>query len=82
MNSSPFADVLARTFLGNSVRAWIIAAITATVMFFALLALRALITSRIGKVAERTTNRFDDMAVGPEVLRRATDMGLGTWLSL
>jgi small-conductance mechanosensitive channel len=64
MNSSPFADVLARTFLGNSVRAWIVAAITATVVFFALLALRALLMSRIGKLAERTTNRFDDMAVG------------------
>lgn len=64
MNSSSLEDVLARTFLGNSVRAWIVAAVTAAVMFLALLALRAIFTSRAGKLADRTSNRFDDMAVG------------------
>jgi small-conductance mechanosensitive channel len=60
---APFTDVLDRTFLYNSLRAWLTAGITTTVMFVVLLVLRSVLHSRIGKLATRTTNQFDDMIV-------------------
>jgi small-conductance mechanosensitive channel len=57
------SDVLDRTFLANSFRAWLTAAGIVAVLFVVLLILRRLLHSRIGKLALRTTIRFDDMVV-------------------
>ena len=57
------SDVLDRTFLDNSVRAWLTAAITTAVIFIVLLVVRGVLHSRLGKLAARTTHQFDDMAV-------------------
>jgi small-conductance mechanosensitive channel len=56
-------DVLDRTFLYNSLRVWLTAALTTAVMFLALLVARRVLHTRIGKIAARTTNHFDDMIV-------------------
>ena len=56
-------DVLDRTFLYNSVRVWLTAALTTAVMFLALLVSRRVLHTRIGKIAARTSNHFDDMIV-------------------
>ena len=60
---APMSDVLNRTFLDNSVRAWLTAASTTAVIFIVLLVVRRVLHSRIGKLAARSTNQFDDMAV-------------------
>ena len=60
---APLADVLDRTFLYNSLRAWLTAAVTTTVIFVVLLLLRGVLHSRIAKLAARTTLQFDDMIV-------------------
>ncbi|HEY4132935.1 MAG TPA: mechanosensitive ion channel family protein [Gemmatimonadaceae bacterium] len=60
---APLSDVLDRTFLSNSLRAWLTAGVTTTVMFLVLLVLRSVLHSRIGKIAARTVNQFDDMIV-------------------
>ncbi|MDB4878250.1 MAG: mechanosensitive ion channel protein MscS [Gemmatimonadetes bacterium] len=60
---APVADVLNRQFLGNSVEAWLTAALTAAVMFFVLILARRVLVSRIGALAERTTNQIDDVIV-------------------
>jgi small-conductance mechanosensitive channel len=56
-------DVLDRTFLFNSLRAWLTAGITTAVMFTILLVARWLLHSRLGKLAAHTSNHFDDMIV-------------------
>jgi small-conductance mechanosensitive channel len=61
--SSPITAVLGDGFLDNSVDKWIVAALTATGLFVVLLLAKRLIVARFGKIAERTTNRFDDMIV-------------------
>jgi small-conductance mechanosensitive channel len=60
---APLADVLDRTFLYNSLRAWLTAGITTAIMFAVLVGARSLLHSRIAKLAQRTTNQFDDMIV-------------------
>jgi len=60
---APLADVLARTFLYNPVRAWMTAAITTTLLFLVLLLARRVLHSRIAKVAARTSIQLDDMIV-------------------
>ena len=61
--SFPITDALSDEFWHNSLRTWIVAAITTTAVFVVLLIAKRLIVSRFGKIAERTTNRFDDMIV-------------------
>lgn len=60
---TPVADVLQTEFLGNSVKAWITAGITGSVILVLSLLLRGLLVSRLGKIAARTTNNIDDMVV-------------------
>lgn len=59
----PVADVLNTEYLGNSLRAWLTAGITGAVILVAALVLRGVLVSRLGKLAERTTNNVDDMVV-------------------
>jgi small-conductance mechanosensitive channel len=61
--SSLLPQALSDEFLHNSVRTWIVAAVTAAALFVVLLLAKRLVVSRFGKIAERTTNRFDDMIV-------------------
>ncbi|HEX4682295.1 MAG TPA: mechanosensitive ion channel domain-containing protein [Gemmatimonadaceae bacterium] len=51
-------------FLGNPVDAWLTAALTAFVTLLVAIVLRRLLITRIGQIAERTTNNIDDMVVG------------------
>jgi small-conductance mechanosensitive channel len=62
-----FTEVLDLQWYHNSVRAWLTAAVTATIVFVGLVLLRRLLISRIGAIAARTTNNIDDMFV--DVLR-------------
>ena len=55
------ADVLQVQWFHISLRAWLIAALTATIVFAGLMLLRRLVLSRIGAISGKTTNRFDDM---------------------
>lgn len=57
------SDVLQDQFLGNSLRVWITAAITAAISLAVVLVVRGVLVSRLGKLAERTTNQVDDMVV-------------------
>ena len=61
--------------LHNSLEAWLTALITAAVIFVLLAIVRRLAVSRLGALAARTTNQFDDMAV--ELIRRTR-----TWVLL
>jgi small-conductance mechanosensitive channel len=61
--SSPITDTLRDEYLSNSARSWIVAAGIATALFIALIIAKRLVVSRFGTIAERTTNRFDDMVV-------------------
>lgn len=60
---TPVSDVLHRTFLDNSLQAWLIAAATAAIALLVGLVLRRVLVSRLGKLAERTTNHIDDVIV-------------------
>lgn len=60
---APVTDVLHRTFLSNTLQAWLIAALTAAITLFVALVARRVLVSRLGKLAERTTNTVDDMVV-------------------
>ena len=60
---APISDILHRVFLGNQVEAWVTALLTAVILFLALVVVRKLLVSRLGKLAERTTNQIDDMVV-------------------
>jgi small-conductance mechanosensitive channel len=57
-------EVLDTQWYHNSLRAWITAGVTATLVFGGLMVLRRLLISRISALAARTTNNVDDMAVG------------------
>ena len=59
----PVVEVLQREFYHNSLRAWLIAAITAAVVAVVSLVVRRLLVSRLGAVTARTTTRLDDMVV-------------------
>lgn len=60
---APISELLNREFLGNSLRAWMTAAITTVVMFLVLYLARNVTVSRLGVLAARTTNYVDDMVV-------------------
>src|SRR5919107_1633337 len=55
-------------WMGNSVRAWLIALAVLAVGVAILMALKALVVGRFIKFASRTTNEVDDLLV--ELLRR------------
>ncbi len=59
----PVAEILETRFLGNSLSAWLTAGITAAVILVVSLVARAVLISRLGKLAERTTNHIDDTVV-------------------
>lgn len=61
-------DVVDTLVLHNSLKAWLTAVITTAVLFVLFLLLRRLLVSRLGVLAARTTNQFDDMAV--ELIKR------------
>lgn len=65
MIASPplFAPILERQFLHNPLQVWLTAGITTAVVAVLGLLLRKLLASRLGVLAARTTNQFDDMAV-------------------
>lgn len=50
-------------YFGNSLRGWTIALIVAAAVYLALLAIRALLVSRIGALARRTDSSVDDAAL-------------------
>ncbi len=54
---------LDRTLFGNSLRAWLVAALAFALAFAALALLRRLLTRRFAAAARRTTNAFDDLAL-------------------
>jgi small-conductance mechanosensitive channel len=57
------ASILQREFLSNSLQAWLTAVLTTAIVFLALLGLRWVLVSRLGALAERTSNHVDDMVV-------------------
>ena len=57
------AGVLQREFLYNSLQAWLIASLTTAIVFLVLLAVRWVVVSRLGALAEKTSNQVDDMVV-------------------
>jgi small-conductance mechanosensitive channel len=57
-----------RTFLDNSVRAWLIAGLALAVVFAALVLVRRLLTRRFAAIAARTTTTVDDLVL--ELARR------------
>jgi small-conductance mechanosensitive channel len=59
---------LDRTFFGNSIRAWLVAALALTATLAVLVLVRRLLTRRFADAARRTTNTVDDLAL--EVARR------------
>lgn len=61
-------DVIDTLVLHNSLKAWLTAVITAVLIFVLFALLRRLLVSRLGALAARTTNQFDDMAV--ELIKR------------
>jgi small-conductance mechanosensitive channel len=61
---APIQDVLRSQWFGNSLQAWLTAALTATGLFVVLMLIRSTALSRLGKLAERTTTNIDDMVVG------------------
>ena len=60
---APVADLLQRELFSNSLQAWLTAAVTAAVVAVIALVLRRVLVSRLGALAARTTNQFDDMVV-------------------
>jgi small-conductance mechanosensitive channel len=61
-------DVLHREFLSNSLQAWLTSTLTTAIVFVLLLGARWLFVSRLGVIAERTSNHIDDMVV--DMIRR------------
>jgi small-conductance mechanosensitive channel len=59
---APITDVLDRQVLGNSLHAWLSAALAVAIILFAGLVVRRLLVARIGHLAARTTIGLDDMA--------------------
>jgi small-conductance mechanosensitive channel len=54
-------------YFGNTVRAWLVSAGIAVVVYLALVLIKGLVVSRLGKLAARTENDVDDAVV--EVIR-------------
>lgn len=54
---------MASTYLGNSARAWLIAAIVAAIVYVALAVVRRVLISRLGAFADRTETDIDDAIV-------------------
>jgi small-conductance mechanosensitive channel len=54
---------LDRTLYGNSIRAWLIAALALGIVFGVLALARRLVTRRFAAAASRTTTAFDDLAL-------------------
>jgi small-conductance mechanosensitive channel len=54
-------------YFGNTIKAWLISAGIAAVVYLALVLIKRLVVSRLGKLAARTENDFDDAIV--EVIR-------------
>jgi small-conductance mechanosensitive channel len=52
-----------RTLYGNSIRAWLVAALALAVVFGVLALARRLVTRRLAAAASRTTTAFDDLAL-------------------
>jgi len=59
----PIDAVLQRELLSNSLQAWLTSTLTAAILFVVFLGARWLFVSRLGVLAERTANHFDDMVV-------------------
>jgi small-conductance mechanosensitive channel len=55
--------MLRTVFLGNTLQAWLSAALTASIILFVGLVLRRVLVARLEKIAARTTNNIDDMVV-------------------
>ena len=60
---APVAGALRFQFLGNSLDAWVTAALTAAVTLLVAVVLRRLLITRIGRLAQRTSNHIDDVIV-------------------
>ena len=60
---APLSDLLQRGFLGASVQAWLAAALTATIIFLALVLSRRILVSRASAPAVRTRTRVDDALI-------------------
>jgi hypothetical protein len=56
-------EILHRVFLRNSLQAWLVAILTAAILFVVLVIARKLLVSHLGKLAARTINQVDDMVV-------------------
>lgn len=56
-------EFLHRVFLRNTLEAWLVAVLTATILFVVLVVARKLLVSRLGKLASRTTTQVDDTVV-------------------
>lgn len=54
---------LDRALYGNSLRQWAVAGAVAAISLLLLLLIRRLTVARLDKIARRTTNQFDDLAV-------------------
>ena len=59
----PFRDLLSQQWYGGSVRTWLLALGVAVGLSALLLAARSLVAHRLERVASRTPNPFDDLAV-------------------
>jgi len=57
---TPVTGVLSRAILGNSIQAWLTAALTAAIIFLVLVVVRRVLVSRIGALAARTSTHVDD----------------------
>ena len=55
--------LLDETIYGNSVRAWLVAALAFSIAFAVLVLVRRLLARRLTAAARRTTNAFDDLAL-------------------
>ena len=58
-----YLGVVNTIYFGNTARAWLVAAGIATVAYLALILIQRLLVSRLGKLAERTDNDWDDAVV-------------------
>src|SRR5439155_6085755 len=54
---------LSSVYFGNSTRAWLIAALIATVIYFVLAITRRVLINRLGALAQRTETDIDDAIV-------------------
>ena len=57
------AQILERRFYGNTLESWLIAIAVAATILLVLLVGRRLVVARLGVLAERTTNKIDDLVV-------------------